>query len=261
MMMKTNFPGRIYNSRKRIFVPMLSIAGMMLLSGCHKKPQTAYAPPPPPITPRTTQHTQHPNAVQTPSLAQKYPVPDANAPALATEEGMASWYGTSGRAAATGEKYTAQEMTAANRTLPLNTMLRVTNIATGQAAIVRVNDRGPFVHGRIIDLSMAAAKATGIYQRGMAKVKIEVLRWPDNALKPGHWCVQIGAFEREKNAMQLKQQLLSSYAASTVIEFAGDTGYWVRYKSQQLDRDNAIQVASSIRTSEPTVDAFLVRLD
>jgi rare lipoprotein A len=143
----------------------------------------------------------------------------------------------------------------------LNSIIRVTNLTTGQSAIVRVNDRGPFVRGRVLDLSIAAARATGVYRVGSAKVRIDVLQWPPNAAKSGHWCVQIGAFQSEGNAVALKRQLLERYTSSTVIEFPGDTGYWVRMKPYDLAREHAIEVASSIRTSEQSVEAFLVRLD
>jgi len=259
MMQRTRQRESHYTRRTLRRLGVICVGGVVLMSGCHKNQQATYAPPPeiqsaPP--PQTVRHT-----TPTKPTAPKLPLPDANAPVLASETGMASWYGASGRNTANGEAYTSMEMTAAHRTLPLNTILRVTNIATGQSAIVRVNDRGPFVHGRLLDLSIAAARETGVYMKGTAKVRIDVLRWPDNAWKPGHWCVQVGAFQQEHHAIQLKQDLLTSYASSTVIEFPGDTGYWVRYKSQTLDRQNAVQVASSIHTGEPTVDAFLVRLD
>lgn len=93
------------------------------------------------------------------------------------EEGMASWYGPGfhGGKTANGERYDSSEMTAAHRTLPLPSMVRVTFLKTGKSAIVRVNDRGPYAHGRIIDLSKSAADAIGMTKYGTGKVRVEYL--------------------------------------------------------------------------------------
>jgi|SanBayMetagenome_1026888.scaffolds.fasta_scaffold40252_2 rare lipoprotein A len=94
------------------------------------------------------------------------------------EYGMASWYGGRwiGRLTANGETYRAGDFTAAHKKLPFNTRVRVIDLKTGNAIIVRVNNRGPYIKGRIIDLSVAAAKKLGTYDRGIAKVRIEALR-------------------------------------------------------------------------------------
>jgi len=94
------------------------------------------------------------------------------------EYGMASWYGGRwiGRLTANGETYRAADLTAAHKKLPFNTRVRVVNLRTGNSLIVRINNRGPYVKGRIIDLSVAAAKKLGTYNQGLAKVRIEALR-------------------------------------------------------------------------------------
>ena len=94
------------------------------------------------------------------------------------EYGMASWYGGRwiGRLTANGETYRAADLTAAHKKLPFNTRVRVVDLKTGNSLIVRINNRGPYVKGRIIDLSVAAAKKLGTYERGLAKVRIEALR-------------------------------------------------------------------------------------
>jgi len=94
------------------------------------------------------------------------------------ERGTASWYGGRwiGRLTANGETYRSADMTAAHKKLPFNTPVRVVDLQTGKSVIVRINNRGPFVRGRIIDLSVAAAKKLGTYDRGLAKVRIEALR-------------------------------------------------------------------------------------
>ena len=97
---------------------------------------------------------------------------------VSTETGIASWYGGRwiGRLTANGERYKAGDMTAAHKKLPFNTKVRVVDLKTSKSVIVRINNRGPFVRGRVVDLSVAAAKQLGTYDRGLAKVRVEVLR-------------------------------------------------------------------------------------
>lgn len=104
--------------------------------------------------------------------------PRAPAPAQATQQGLASWYGPRfhGRRTANGERFNKFHLTAAHRTLPFNTRVRVTNLRNGRSIVVRINDRGPYIRGRIIDLSYAAAQQLGMHQHGVIQVKVEVLR-------------------------------------------------------------------------------------
>jgi rare lipoprotein A len=95
--------------------------------------------------------------------------------AHATSEGLVSFY-ASGLQTASGEKFDPHELTAAHRTLPFGTRLRVTSVATGRSVTVRINDRGPFVPGRVLDVSYSAADRLGIVGRGVGKVKIEVVQ-------------------------------------------------------------------------------------
>src|ERR1019366_4352288 len=112
-----------------------------------------------------------------------------------TEEGIASWYGHPyhGRAAANGEIYDMEKMTAAHCTLPFNTWVRVYDLDNNKTTEVRIIDRGPFVDGRIIDLSHAPARELELTAPGVARVRIEVIRPPANAT-PGLFAVQVGAF-------------------------------------------------------------------
>jgi rare lipoprotein A len=89
--------------------------------------------------------------------------------------GLASYY-EHGSLTASGERFDAHQLTAAHPTLPFGTRLRVTNVATGQSVTVRVNDRGPFVRGRVVDVSYSAAESLGLVGRGVAKVKLDVVR-------------------------------------------------------------------------------------
>ena len=97
------------------------------------------------------------------------------------EEGLASWYGPGfyGKKTASGERFRIYKRTAAHRTLPFDTRVKVINLQNGRSVVVRVNDRGPFVEGRIIDLSRAAARALGMLRDGVVEVRIEVKRYPD----------------------------------------------------------------------------------
>lgn len=243
-------------------------------SGCHKKTPQAYYPPPPAATTASNAHgkSTHPgsqgsgsDATASSGMAKSMPsaLPDIHGKPILTEVGMASWYGPpyAGRKGADGTVYDQNAMTAAHLTLPLGTTVRVTNLTTNQSAIVRITDRGPFVHGRIIDLSLAAAKATGLYRMGVAKVRVEAYAAParPNAIPGGRWCVQIGAFPNEENAIQLKNHLMRKYSTAKVIEFAGPTGHWVRINPQQPDKAHATEVAEGIHV--PDAEPYVIRTD
>jgi rare lipoprotein A (peptidoglycan hydrolase) len=116
----------------------------------------------------------------------RVPAPPHPAPAGWTETGVASWYGIpyDGRSTSSGETFDMHAFTAAHRTLPFNTWLEVTNLDNGKRVEVRINDRGPFVGGRIIDLSMGAADRIGMVRAGLAKVRLKVIKPPAAAL--GH---------------------------------------------------------------------------
>ena len=95
-------------------------------------------------------------------------------PTQVASQGIASFY-TEDQPTASGEKFDKNELTAAHRTLPFGTRLRVTDVATGRSVTVRVNDRGPFVRGRVVDVSASAAESLGITAKGVAKVKLDVV--------------------------------------------------------------------------------------
>jgi rare lipoprotein A len=177
------------------------------------------------------------------------------------ETGMASWYGPPyhNRKAATGEIYDMHQLTAAHKTLPLNSIVRVTNVANGKSVIVRINDRGPFIGSRIIDLSYAAAHEIETWRAGVAKVRVEVLETPKPLNQGGRWCVQIGAFTDAEEATRLKEKLARKYRTANVIQFNGPTGAWVRFRALNDDKSRAVEVANNTKVEEGGV--FLVRLD
>lgn len=184
---------------------------------------------------------------------------------FSTEVGLASWYGPpyAGRRGADGTVYDQNAMTAAHLTLALGTVVRVTNLTSGQSAVVRITDRGPFVRGRIIDLSLAAAKEIGVYRAGVAKVRVEAFAAPEpkpGVYPGGRWCVQVGAFPTEADAVQEKLDLLNRYPGAKVIEFAGPTGYWVRINPRVADFTHASDVAGSIHLPD-AAQPYLTRTD
>jgi rare lipoprotein A len=153
--------------------------------------------------------------------------------------GIASWYGNDfhGKSTSNGEGYDMYAMTAAHKTLPMNTVVRVTNTRTNAQTIVRINDRGPFVETRIIDLSYAAAQQAGVARTGTAPVTLEVLGFEPSGMRTidmgtlakgpresvlSSFFVQIGAFERFEGALATKQQNASYNGYSAIIK---DTEY------------------------------------
>ena len=227
-----------------------------MLAGCRHRQQQVYVPSPP----EYRAHSSHSNTARQATEA----TPDrVEGKPLSVQVGLSSWYGPpyNNRRGANGEIFDQNAMTAAHNTLPMGTIIRVTNLATGQSAIVKITDRGPFVHGRILDLSLAAAKATGVYRAGVAKVRIEVLSEPSTTSATGKWCVQVGAFSNAGNAIKLKNDLIRRNPTAKVIEFPGPTGHWVRVNTPQGDKAKAAQIADSIRPNESSAEAYLVRLD
>lgn len=178
------------------------------------------------------------------------------------EVGVASWYAPSGNRSSNGDMYDGSGMTAAHRTLPLGTVVRVTNLTTNQAVVVTITDRGPFVRGRVLDLSTAAARASGVYRMGVAQVRIEVVQQRPDVSPVGRWCVQVGAFTEEENALRLKSDMLRRYSTSAkVVEFPGATGHWVRINPIVSDRAHATAIAQNVQVAEADAQAYLVRLD
>ena len=176
-------------------------------------------------------------------------------------QGSATWYRSpyKGRRSANGDVFDDDAMTAANRTLPMGTLVTVTNLKTGQSAAMTITDRGPFTPTKNMDLSIASAKAVGIYYSGTAPVRVDVYRAPKPLDTGGRWCVQIGAFTDEDKALRLKARLLDQYPGSKVIEFAGERSYWVRIRPQGDDRGQAEYIARHLEPEEG--DAYLTRLD
>jgi rare lipoprotein A len=156
-------------------------------------------------------------------------VPPPAAPGQ-TEEGLASWYGGNdgfeGKPTASGEIFDGSKMTAAHRTLPLGTWVEVLNTSSGKTARVRINDRGPFIKGRIIDLSHVAAVALGVVGPGVAPVRITVVEPGPAVLEisaTGRWSVQIGSFASAYRAELLAEKMRAAGHRAYTEAFGGLT--------------------------------------
>jgi rare lipoprotein A len=244
-------------------------AAMLCIAGCSHRAQVAYTPPPPPVAPVTPRPAPPVAAppVETTQPAAEAPATTSDEAIVAsrqpvyTEEGMASWYGPNYHAhrGANGQVYDQNGISAAHRTLPMGSLVKVTNLQTGQSAIMRITDRGPFVPDRVIDLSIGAAKQIGVWRPGTARVRIDVYDTPHPIATGGRWCVQIGAFSHEHDAVKLEEHLSRKYQTANVIEFTGPTGHWVRIRPLADDKQRAVEIAKSLSPKEG--EAYLVRLD
>ena len=180
-----------------------------------------------------------------------------------TEEGIASWYGHPyhGRAAADGEIYDMEKMTAAHRTLPFQTWVRVYDLDNNRTVEVRITDRGPFVAGRIIDVSHAAARELEMIGPGVARVRIEVIETPPDAA-PALFAVQVGAFSDRDNAERVRTQMEARYGSARLLRRAENPAVWRVLVGAEATEDGANRLAERIRQeSVEKTAAFVVRID
>lgn len=205
-----------------------------------------------------------------------------------TQTGKASFYADKfeGRTTASGEKYKHNKLTAAHKTLPFGTKVRVTNLANNKSVEVTINDRGPYVEGRIIDLSKSAAEQLAFINLGLAEVKMEVVDAGDgkgktqpvsiekvsvdekefydlsvSRLKPGGFGVQIGTYQELVNLMRLSENLKNSYKRDVTIQVKVITGikYYSIILGQFSKRAKASRFLAEIKKKFP--DAFIVEFD
>jgi rare lipoprotein A len=220
---------------------LIAMAGTIVLTACHHRKKAAQTPlPPPPLTPATPA-----------------PTPEAG------EIGLASWYGHPyhGRASASGEIYDMEQMTAAHRTLPFGTMVRVHDLDNEKSVDVRINDRGPFVDGRIVDLSHAAAQAIQMIGPGTARVRLEILSAPAPVAQI-HFGVQVGAFRNRENAERLRRVMEAKYGRARLVERADTPGVWHVVVGMEPTENGASALSDRIRSENSSVtSAFVVRMD
>jgi rare lipoprotein A len=239
---------------------LLLFLALTSFTGCGGKKRAHVQVPAPPAAGSVGQTPPEPSSREEEARAMEDKYKDAKI--LYTQSGYASWYGPPyhNRQAANGEMFDMNALTAAHRTLPLNSIVRVTNLKTDHSAIVRITDRGPFVTDRIIDLSKAAAIAVEVWRPGTAKVRLDVLDTPSSIESGGRWCVQIGGIKKEEVATELKEKLTRRYRTAKVLQFASPVGdYWIRVRVANDDKDKAEQLAAENTTPEGNI--FVVRLD
>jgi rare lipoprotein A len=245
-----------------------------IYSGCGSRRPIADRRQPPPAQPaetptetadRAKRSTDVPENPATPPSAapttkRNKPVP-VPAPSGYTEEGNASWYGVPfhGRRASNGEIYDMYKLTAAHRTLPFETMVRVTNMNNGKSTVVRITDRGPFVDNRIIDLSLAAAREVDSVGAGVVPVRVEVLGGVDPTA--GFFTVQVGAFRDRGNAEHLRDRLSVSYSPIFIQQYDSPEGLLYRVRvGKTSGEDSARQLSDQLRSREGFTP-FVIRLD
>jgi rare lipoprotein A len=198
-------------------------------AGCAKKHHTAAAPAPPRV--------------------------------INGETGLASWYGHPyhGRPAANGEIYDMENFTAAHRTLPFGTWVRVVNLSNDKTVDVRIIDRGPFIENRIIDLSHAAAVVIELIGPGVARVRLDILSVPTTASGENWYAVQAGAFLDRNRAEQLRASLERDFGPAHLAQRPGTPSLWRVVVGRVPTEEAAAVLAQRVRGQTGT--AFVVRLD
>ena len=224
------------------------LAGLAFFwTSCHHR---APVVPPPAGAPSARRHPS----------TRRHP-PPAPAPIVQGEEGIASWYGHpyDGRRAASGEIYNMYAMTAAHRTLPFGTMVRVHDLENGDSVVVRINDRGPFVEGRIIDLSYAAAQA--MHMSGTALVRLQILSDGPDA-SGGLYSVQIGAFLDRNNAERLKHRIEKRFHPVVIKTADHGTGVFnLVLVGQESTKQQAEKLASQLVQDKLATQTYVVRIN
>lgn len=248
-------------ARLKVWTAVPLLLAVSLTACSHKPPRVSVPAAPPPAG--TAPVGEPPvEAGKVPEAAPPELEIPVDAKPLFVETGVASWYGPPyhNRRGSNGEVYDMHAMTAAHRTLPLGSIVRVVNVYTKDSAVVRITDRGPFIEGRVIDLSKAAAEKIGMIQKGTTEVRLEVLKTPVPIGDGGRWAVQIGGFDHEKAARELAGHLMRRYHTAKVLTFNSPVGdWWVRVRVKGDLRARAEEVLKDTTTSEGSI--FLVRLD
>jgi rare lipoprotein A len=224
------------------------------------------APTQPTATPEETSEKAKRDAEISPApaaspAAKHGKTPVLPAPVGYTEEGNASWYGNPfhGRRASNGETYDMHKLTAAHRTLPFETMVRVTNLSNNKSTVVRITDRGPFVENRVIDLSLAAAQELESIGPGVVRVRLEVLGNVDPT--EGFFTVQVGAFRDRGNAERLRDRLNASYTPIFLQQYEAPDGTFYRVRVGKISGESAAQdFAEQLRAKEG-FSPMVLRLD
>lgn len=234
----------LFRTRALISVSVLSA---LVLAGCAHHRVSASRPARAPV----------PSPSGPPPAAELQPA----VPGEYVEQGVASWYGApfNGHRTSDGEIYDMHQFTAAHRTLPFGAIVRVTNILNGKQIDVRINDRGPFVADRVIDLSLSAAQAIGMIGTGTAPVRLDMLSGPNPSI--GFFGVQVGAFLVEANAQRLREELAAKFPSVTVVPYDSPNGLFYRVRVGRESTEVAARnLAAQLQDDGESV-TFVVRLD
>ncbi|MFH1487314.1 MAG: septal ring lytic transglycosylase RlpA family protein [Pseudomonadota bacterium] len=260
--------------RKRFFIPLLII---FTLFSCAREKQYVRTTPPPPskkmILPETKDGKTPPSYEV--NGQRYYPLPDAEG---FVQYGKASWYGRDfqGRPTSSGEIYDMYGESAAHKTIPLGTYVKVQNLSNGKEIVVKVNDRGPFVKGRVIDLSYAAGKELDMIGQGVVDAKVTALgREVEQSAskkdaqplveyqdpKRGEFTIQVGAFQSKTNAERLADRLkvLFDYVNVTTTADEKRTTLYRVHVSKSETLDQAGEIEKRLENMGFT-EAFVVRL-
>jgi rare lipoprotein A len=248
------------------FALALAIA-ILALSGCAHKKHTRRIPSPP-STPASRPSAPSATAKAPPPAVRPVPSAPGAAPATLpppvgyTETGVASWYGHPyhGRQAADGEIYDMEKMVAAHRTLPFDTWVRVYDLENDKNVDVRIIDRGPFVDGRIIDLSHAAARSIEMIGPGLARVRLEIIQAPEG-VPLAVYVVQVGAFRDRDRAERIRADMAARYGTARIMERPENPGVWRVMVGAEATQDAAGTLLSRIRRESGERNVFVVRLD
>jgi rare lipoprotein A len=232
------------NSRTILFATAI---GCLIFSGCARKHRRAASIPNAPQPPYSSGRRQ---TTPAPAIAIGY-----------SEEGIASWYGIPyhGRQAADGEIYDMETLVAAHRTMPFNTWLKVTNLSNSKSVNVRIIDRGPFIDGRILDLSKAAAREIELLGPGIGRIRLEVVAAPADIPSEDFYAVQVGAFSVAANAERARAALAERFGNAQIVMKAGKAPLWRVLVGKEPSVTAAQQLANVL--SVENKDVFVVRLD
>ena len=179
------------------------------------------------------------------------------------ERGVASWYGPGfhGNKTANGERYDMHHLTAAHRTLPLGSIAVVRSLTSGRQVTVRINDRGPFARGRVLDLSLAGAQAIGMTGNGTDQIELKVIGYSPRPEGMGVLRVQVGAFADLENARVLFAQVRSEVQGGRILQVDLAEGRRYRVQVGQFMMEADAQTASSRLDRKFNLQSFVVRDD
>jgi len=179
------------------------------------------------------------------------------------ERGIASWYGPGfhGNKTANGERYDMHQLTAAHRTLPLGSIAVVRSMSTGRQVTVRINDRGPFARGRVLDLSLAGAQALGMIGTGTDQIELRVVGYQGRTADMGVLRVQVGSFSDQHNALNLLERAKHLYSGGRVQVVDLPEGKRYRVQVGQFSTEAQAEAAASHLDSSLGLQSFVFRDD